>query len=128
MVVLCEDDLTKDKRRRESGTGVRLRNGALGLLATIALVGAAWQTWGEQRGPVSLLSIELGRTGPPTIVPEVGDKFISAEVKGLSSVRNKLGSALKPLQNIHGGKGKFAGPPAQQVRTSAYHQLFSRDM
>ena len=49
--------------------GVRLRNGLLGLLATVAIVAtaAAWQG-GEERGPLSLLSIELGRHGAPDVV------------------------------------------------------------
>lgn len=104
-------------RRRETGSG-RLRNGLLGLVATVALVAAAWQTWGAEQhaGPVSLLQIELGN-GNAKIVPSRDPKsLITAEVHGLSHVRQQLGSALGSLKSAK----KFAGPPApqQQVRCS----------
>ncbi len=105
------------RRREETGSG-RLRNGLLGLVATVALVAAAWQAWGAEQnaGPVSLLQIELG-TGSAKIVPSRDPKsLITAEVHGLSNVRQKLGSALGSLKRAK----KFAGPPApqQQVRCS----------
>ena len=88
-------------RRRETGSG-RLRNGLLGLVATVALVAAAWQTWGAEQhaGPVSLLQIELGN-GNAKIVPSRDPKsLITAEVHGLSHVRQQLGSALGQLRDM----------------------------
>ena len=85
--------------------GVRLRNGLLGLLATVAIVAiaAAWQG-GEERGPLSLLSIELGRHGAPDVVEPPYDvkNGITAKVQGLSVVR----STLRPMQEFR----RFAGP------------------
>ena len=103
-------------RRWETGSG-RLRNGLLGLVATVALVAAASQTWGAEQhaGPVTLLQIELG-TGKTKVVPSRDrNSLITAEVHGLSHVRQQLGSALGSLKSAK----KFAGPPApQQVRCS----------
>jgi len=95
--------------RRESRVGVRLRNGLLGLLATVAIVATAavWQG-GEERGPLSLLSIELGRHGAPDVVESPYDvkNGITATVQGPSVVRNKLISTLRPMEEFR----RFAGP------------------
>jgi len=97
--------------RRESWASVRLRHGVLGLLATVALVGAAWQVWGSDKVPVNLLQIELSDQGPPIVMAERGDvtNGIRAEVNGLSAVRRQLSSSLKPLHALR-TKGS-AGPP-----------------
>lgn len=91
----------------------RLRNGVLGLLAAMALVAMAYQNYGVQKGPVSLLQIELGAPGQQTrVVQTAWDKEhgISAAVSGLYDVRTKLDSALKPLKDFKAYK--LAGPPA----------------
>ena len=92
---------------------MRLRNGVIGLVATVALVALAWQTWSaeQQTGPVSLLDLELGGPGGPRVSADPKD-LITAEVRGLSHVRQQLGSALGSLQSAN----KFGGPPGVQVR------------
>ena len=85
----------------------------LGLLAAVALVAMAYQTYGVQTGPVSLLQIELGGPGrKPRVVQTAWDREhgISAAVNGLEDVRDKLNSALKPLKDFKAHK--LAGPPA----------------
>ena len=99
-------------RRRETGS-VRLRNGVIGLVATVALVALAWQTWSaeQQTGPVSLLDLELGQGGGYRVHEDPKD-LITAEVRGLSHVRQKLGVALGSLHKAN----KFGAPPGVQVR------------
>jgi len=101
--------------RRESRVGVRLRNdGLLGLLATVAIVATAavWQG-GEERGPLSLLSIELGRHGAPDVVESPYDvkNGITAKVQGLSVVGNRLITSLRPMEEFR----RFAGPPTTRA-------------
>jgi hypothetical protein len=92
---------------------VRLRNGVIGLVATVALVALAWQTWSaeQQTGPVSLLDLELGQGGGYRVHEDPKD-LITAEVRGLSHVRQKLGVALGSLHKAN----KFGAPPGVQVR------------
>ena len=118
VAVGCGNALRKPKNsdatpRRRKMCSVRLRNGVLGLVATVALVALAWQTWSaeQQTGPVSLLDIELGGPGGPRVHPDP-QGLITAEVRGLSHVRQQLGSALGSLQSVR----RIGGPPGVQVR------------
>ena len=106
-------------RRLESSGARRARDGALGLLAAVALVAAAWSAWGVRQGPGSLLQIELGSHGPPLVRTDESDlkNGISAEVNGLSAVRSKLQRSLQPLADY---KAKSIGaPPGQPQRLAA---------
>ena len=106
-------------RRRESSGARRARDGALGLLAAVALVAAAWSAWGVRQGPGSLLQIELGSHGPPLVRTDKSDlkNGISAEVNGLSVVRTKLQRSLKPLADYEAKS--IGAPPGQPQRLAA---------
>lgn len=86
----------------------------LGLLAIVALLATVSQVPALGMGPVSLLQ-SLEHAGPPITMGEpygVEKKELSASVEGLSTVRNKLSSTLKPLRDFKRAK---AAPPAALV-------------
>ena len=90
---------------------MRRRNGLLGLIACVAIVATASQ-WGTQQGPVSLLQIDLGQHQAKVTV-DAGDtqNGLTAEVQGLSTVRDKLSASLRPLKDFR----QMAGPPSRSL-------------
>lgn len=91
--------------RRSRHVSGRFRFGVAGVLATVALVAAAWQTWGGSSAvssPVSLLEIEFGHHGPPTVTRSNADikAGMSAEVHGLQQKAKNLRASLKPLHQL----------------------------
>jgi hypothetical protein len=90
---------------------LRRRNGLLGLIACVAIVATASQ-WGTQQGPVSLLQIDLGQHQAKVTV-DAGDtqNGLTAEVQGLSTVRDKLSASLRPLKDFR----QMAGPPSRSL-------------
>ena len=87
----------------------------LGVLATVALCATVSQVPALQWGPVILLQ-DLQQSGPPITMGKPfssGERDLSAGVEGLSTVRRKLSSTLKPLREFK--RNKPAPPPAAKV-------------